>query len=51
MLHAEDTALSRRRIQREVANSRHNIQHDQPQAIVEAINDVLDQRSVKVPSL
>jgi pimeloyl-ACP methyl ester carboxylesterase len=42
MLHAQTAALSRRGERRMVPRSRHNVQLDQPQAVVDAIVEVVD---------
>ena len=42
-LHAQTAALSTRGVRRMVPRSRHNVQLDQPQAVVDAIVEVLDQ--------
>ena len=39
--HAELAALSSRGVRRKVPNSRHNIQDDQPEAVIGAINEVI----------
>jgi pimeloyl-ACP methyl ester carboxylesterase len=41
-LHTQTAALSRKGVRRMVPNSRHNVQLDQPQAVVDAIVEVLD---------
>jgi pimeloyl-ACP methyl ester carboxylesterase len=42
-LHAQTAAMSTRGVRRMVPRSRHNVQIDQPQAVVDAIGEVLDQ--------
>lgn len=42
MLHAQTAAMSRRGERRMVPRSRHNVQIDQPQAVVDAIVEVVD---------
>lgn len=42
-LHAQTAAMSSRGVRRMVPRSRHNVQIDQPQAVVDAIVEVLDQ--------
>lgn len=49
MLHAQTAALSRRGERRMVPRSRHNVQIDQPQAVVDAIVEVLDVLAGKAP--
>ena len=43
MLHAQTAALSRRGVRRMVPGSRHNVQIDRPQAVVDAIVEVVEQ--------
>lgn len=46
-LHAQTAAMSTRGVRRMVPRSRHNVQIDQPQAVVDAIVEVLDQLAGK----
>lgn len=46
-LHTQTAAMSTRGLRRMVPRSRHNVQIDQPQAVVDAIVEVLDQLAGK----
>lgn len=49
-LHTQTAALSTRGVRRMVPQSRHNVQIDQPQAVVDAVAEVLDQLAGKGPA-